>query len=561
MKKSLKHHVKHHVKHHAKAVHQAVKHDVSAMTPLRFIESLVVLIIAIQVLVFCFNTFNTSRPVFGVRLEGKLLGNQYGNEDIKREVQAIIRDYENTPVTVIAANEKSVITMRQLGVRGDEDKAYSKLMATGRTGDFFERVSDQGLALLGRRDMYLGNPNFDETLAKEYVAALNQKNSHAPINAYFAYEKQQIVLHADVKGAIIDINGAVTALRRVDPKRNPQVTLPVVHATADLTESMATPLKPQVERVASKPLKIIAGNAESVVSPEQLVAAVVPKVIIDAKTKVKTTQLSYDEAKLNTVVDELLKRAVVAPKPTIMYGSAVVQQGTKGLRTEDDNTLSRVLSVLIQRQTGAELPDTVTIPLVPVDPPVIQQNYNNPNTRMGTGLVRLTFDDGPGAYTEQVLDILKRYGVHATFYVIGRNVTGHPGTMQRIRDEGHRIGNHSYTHADLTRLSADGVRQELASTQAAIQAACGVTPTAFRPPYGANNQTVRSVAASMGMSVDLWSVDTRDWAQPGSNVITQRVLAGTGPGAVVLLHVLHAQTVNALPSIIQGIRAQGYTLE
>lgn len=133
--------------------------------------------------------------------------------------------------------------------------------------------------------------------------------------------------------------------------------------------------------------------------------------------------------------------------------------------------------------------------------------------------------------------------------------------MQRINNEGHKIGNHSFSHPDLTQLSRDRVVQELASTQAAIQAACGVTPTVFRPPYGAESQTVREVAASLGLSVDLWSVDTRDWAQPGSGVITQRALAGSSPGAVILLHVLHQQTVAALPSIIQGIRAQGFTLE
>ncbi len=122
---------------------------------------------------------------------------------------------------------------------------------------------------------------------------------------------------------------------------------------------------------------------------------------------------------------------------------------------------------------------------------------NDPIHRTGTGLIRLTFDDGPGAYTEQVLNILKRYNVHATFYLVGRNIGGHESTLQRIHNEGHALGNHSYTHPDLTRLPRDRVLQEIASTQAAIQQASGINPTAFRPPYGAQNQTVREVQPSL----------------------------------------------------------------
>ncbi|EDK72500.1 polysaccharide deacetylase, partial [candidate division TM7 genomosp. GTL1] len=282
------------------------------------------------------------------------------------------------------------------------------------------------------------------------------------------------------------------------------------------------------------------------------------------KTNTRVAKVSFHEAKLKAILDKLLKQTTVAPTPTIVNNGVVIQQGENGWQAKDSHSLAYILKALIRRQTNVSIPGEVKIPLVAVSPSVIDQapsiSAPAPVTQMGTGGVHLTFDDGPGAHTEQVLDVLSRYNVHATFYVIGRNVQRYPGTMQRIKNEGHTIGNHTFTHADLTVLSEAGVRQELASTQAAIEQACGVTPSAFRPPYGAENGIVRSIAASMGMSVDLWSVDPNDWAAPGSSEITQRVLATTRPGAVVLLHVLNQQTVDALPSIIEGIRAQGYTL-
>jgi peptidoglycan/xylan/chitin deacetylase (PgdA/CDA1 family) len=238
-----------------------------------------------------------------------------------------------------------------------------------------------------------------------------------------------------------------------------------------------------------------------------------------------------------------------------------VTKGTPGLQPKDGHPLTQIVTALVQRQAGVASPDAVDIPMVTITPPTVDRTPAAPVIRSGSGAVRLTFDDGPGAYTEQILDILDRYNVHATFYVIGRNVERYPSTMKRIAREGHAIGNHSYTHADLAKLSRDGVVRELSNTQDAVRNACGVTPTLFRPPYGSLNSTVRSVAASLGMSVNLWSVDPQDWAQPGSSVITRRVLSNDHPGSVVLLHILHQQTVTALPSIIEGIRQQGYTLQ
>lgn len=465
------------------------------------------------------------------------------------------------------AGETSAITLRQLGVNVDEGQVHTKLLAEGRTGSVIGRLATQDLAVFGGRNIPLGQQNFNTELAKAYITTLDQKIDVAPVNAYFAFENQNVVVHPDTGGRIIDTDAAIEMLRQANPTSKEQVVLPVKQTTATVTSALLEPLLSEVRAIAHKPLAVTAGESKTVLAPEQLVALIVPKITPDPKgTNKMTAQITFDQTKLNAIIDEVIGRAVIAPQPTVMSGTKLIRQGKSGIQTEDSHSLTRVLTALIQRQTGAAVPDEARIPLVTVSPPVVQQQAtrqptNNPRTRTGTGSVRLTFDDGPGAYTEQVLDILKRYNVHATFYVIGRNVQSYPGTMQRIKSEGHRIGNHSFSHPNLTRLSRAGVVQELSSTQAAVQRTSGVTPTGFRPPYGAHSQTVRDVAGSMGLSVDMWSVDTRDWTRPGSSVITRRVLAGTHPGAVVLMHVLSQQSVNALPSIIEGVRAQGYTLE
>lgn len=541
------------------------KDKLTALFSLHIAEDAILLIIMLQLIVIGVNGFNSSNPILGLRFEGQLIG-QLDNSGFRERTNTIIQKYENKPLNVMVADQKSAITMRQLGVDISEKQVQQTLLDAGRTGNVLGRLAYQDQAVFGARNISLENQNFNNETARAYIATLDKKITVAPANAYFTFDarQQKAIVHADAAGRSIDMDAALGMLRQASPEQHAAVILPTKTVGAQVTAIMLEPLLPEVQAVSQKPLTIIAGESRITLSPEQLVGLVIPKINVDPKGNNKpTAQLTFDEAKLNAIIDDVLKRAVVAPQPTIMSGGKVVREGKPGVRTEDSHSLTRILSVLIQRQARAAAPDEAVIPLVVVPPQVVQQVVSSPQprTRTGTGHVRLTFDDGPGAYTEQVLDILKRYNVHATFYVIGRNVERYPGTMRRIASEGHRLGNHSYSHADLARLSRAGVLQELSSTQNAIRQTSGVTPTAFRPPYGSLNGTVRDVAASLGMSVDLWSVDTRDWAQPGSSVIAQRAISGAGPGAVILLHVLHQQSVNALPSIIEGIRAQGYTLE
>ncbi|WP_353568912.1 polysaccharide deacetylase family protein [Haloferula sargassicola] len=174
--------------------------------------------------------------------------------------------------------------------------------------------------------------------------------------------------------------------------------------------------------------------------------------------------------------------------------------------------------------------------------------------------VAMTFDDGPHPQnTPRLLDMLRDRNIKATFYVIGRNVDLYPSVVRRIVAEGHEIGNHTYTHRNLTKLGHDAVLSELNKTRDAIVKAAGVQPRTMRPPYGALLQTQREwIRSELGYPTILWSVDPRDWQRPGPSVVTSRILSGATPGAIILSHDLHAPTVDAMPATLDGLLRKGY---
>jgi peptidoglycan/xylan/chitin deacetylase (PgdA/CDA1 family) len=171
--------------------------------------------------------------------------------------------------------------------------------------------------------------------------------------------------------------------------------------------------------------------------------------------------------------------------------------------------------------------------------------------------VALTFDDGPSAFTTAVLDALGSRRAAATFFLQGVYVERHPDAVARMHAEGHQIGNHTWSHSDLTTLSAAEVADQLERTNAVITSITGSAPTVFRPPYGAYNESVLAQAAVPAI---LWSLDTRDWRKPGDQALLDRAVGGSRPGDIVLLHDVHESTVRVVPQIIDGLLGRGFTL-
>ena len=172
--------------------------------------------------------------------------------------------------------------------------------------------------------------------------------------------------------------------------------------------------------------------------------------------------------------------------------------------------------------------------------------------------VAITYDDGPvPGSTERLLDILKRKGVHATFFVVGRNANANPQVLRRIRDEGHTIGNHSYSHPDLARQSDGAIAAQMDDTDAALQKQAGLDPHWLRPPYGSHDPRVASAAGARGMALAVWDVDTADWQHRNPATTCKRAVDGAREGSIILMHDIHQPTVDAAECVIDGLRAKG----
>lgn len=176
-------------------------------------------------------------------------------------------------------------------------------------------------------------------------------------------------------------------------------------------------------------------------------------------------------------------------------------------------------------------------------------------------VVALTFDDGPHPeFTPRLLDTLKKEGIKATFFMVGRCVASYPNIVKRMVDEGHEVANHSWSHPQLTAMSNAGVDSQMQRTHDAIIKACGVTPTLYRPPYGATRLSQQKrLHEQLGYWAILWDVDPLDWQTPRTvKKVHDRVLEQTKPGSIILCHDIHETTVDAMPATITDLKARGF---
>ncbi|WP_432174011.1 polysaccharide deacetylase family protein [Streptomyces sp. Tue6028] len=174
----------------------------------------------------------------------------------------------------------------------------------------------------------------------------------------------------------------------------------------------------------------------------------------------------------------------------------------------------------------------------------------------------LTFDDGPDPrYTPHILSTLREYDVRAMFFVCGEMAVDNKDLLREMADDGHIVGNHTWTHPQLTELSRSAIRREIERTCEVIDDAYGEPPTWFRAPYGAWNRNIFKIGAELGMEPLAWTVDSLDWTTPGTRTIVDRVEEGAAPGVVILSHDAggdRSQSVRALREYLPQLLDSGY---
>lgn len=172
-------------------------------------------------------------------------------------------------------------------------------------------------------------------------------------------------------------------------------------------------------------------------------------------------------------------------------------------------------------------------------------------------VVALTFDDGPSIYTEEILNTLKKYNSNATFFVLGNKIDNYSNIIIKMYENGNEIGNHSYNHRWLTKLSTDEQKEQINKTQEIIEKYTGYTPIYMRPTYGSINKKLRE---NINLEVVLWSVDTKDWKYKNIDTIVNNALTNVKDGSIILMHDTHERTSEAVKKLVPKLIEKGYQL-
>lgn len=172
-------------------------------------------------------------------------------------------------------------------------------------------------------------------------------------------------------------------------------------------------------------------------------------------------------------------------------------------------------------------------------------------------MIALTFDDGPGQRTGEILDALEKYDAHATFFMLGQKVSSNASILKRMKKIGCELGNHSYDHTSLTSLGEAGIKKQMNTTNKAIKKASGSDPTVMRPPYGAVNDTVK---ANVGLPMIMWNIDTLDWKTRNTQNTIDVVMNQAKDGDVILMHDIHSETVDAVLKLIPKLEDAGFQM-
>lgn len=196
-----------------------------------------------------------------------------------------------------------------------------------------------------------------------------------------------------------------------------------------------------------------------------------------------------------------------------------------------------------------------------------QSSSSQTSSTAGRKKIALTFDDGPDhKYTPQILDMLKKSDVKATFFVVGDQVRKYPDVLRRIYAEGHAIGNHTWDHADLSKLSVHRIDEEIKRTDDYVKQIISVRPSMVRTPYGAVTSTIKKEVELTGRPLVGWNIDPKDWAGTSAADIIQNIQTNAHDGSIILLHSFGGKqgnldnTIEALPTIIAYLQKNDFQL-
>ncbi|MDE7156622.1 MAG: polysaccharide deacetylase family protein [Lachnospiraceae bacterium] len=236
-------------------------------------------------------------------------------------------------------------------------------------------------------------------------------------------------------------------------------------------------------------------------------------------------------------------------------GETTDNETESGKETTADNVTSESAS---DNKTTPQETETQTEAQTTTNGGFVDQNPTSNTIDPNKPMVALTFDDGPaGSKTGRLLDALEQYGAHATFFIVGNRIPGDEENIKRAAAIGCEVGNHSNSHAKLTGLDDISVSNEIHPVAETIKSLTGQNTVICRPPYGAIDERVQAIIDS---PIILWSIDTRDWETKNAAQTVANIQQNVQDGDIILMHDIHAESVDAAVQIIPWLQQQGYQL-
>ena len=482
-----------------------------------------------------YNALNPQKAVLGMNFNGKLVGGMALPQLIR-----FLRQENGRSLVLSYQNHKFNIRPSDIGIRINPNNTASSILEIGRTGTFFQKFIAQQTALLGLQNKTFKR-SYSPNLLAYKVLEIQDEVNQSPVPQLPDFTNN-IIKDADSKeGVTVDTKKlAAIIVGSIGNGRDNPVEIPVssVHAES-YTPSQIEKIRQEAIRRTNTPITIKSGSQTLTLSSGELRSMLIVVKRPDPNNpKQSIPMLRLDDKKLNRILGDFAVR---------------VESET---RAEFDDHDARVA---IYSQFYSDQHKVIAIPTGRS----LNRKVLGAQTQPGPKIAYLTFDDGPNSiYHPLVLDMLKKYNVKATFFLVGQNVLRNTEVARRTASGDHVIGNHSLTHPFLPNLYATNILNEIQTTNTILKPFNNSNNvTLFRPPYGGINSFVIQDAANLGMKLYLWDVDPRDWSEPKTNELVRRVVDNTVNGSNILFHSNHLATVKALPQIIEQLKAQGYTFE
>jgi hypothetical protein len=512
---------------------------------LKIVLIFLVAIFAIQLSILTINGVYKKTPVLGLYFDSNLVGIptqiNYDHTILSREELTA----DNKPIKLTSGNWSETAKASDCGITADSNVITQEVYGYGREKSFWTSLLHQDLASLDMVNLKINYTGVNKTKLISFADNLNEKISTVPSNAGFLYIGGKLTVVAGEDGIIVNVKDVENALKSVKVTDTPVIAIPTISTNPVITTAKLNALLPEANQIADTPINATVQGQTVAITSEDLAGLITPTITG------QTVGLSINQSKISTLLGQLTSKVYKAASPNVSNGVSITSQGTPGQELAS-NASSLIYSDLVDREENKSFSQTnQSVSLA------VQTIYPSTVIR-GPYPIHLTIDDSPTIQTPQILSTLQQYNVHATFFIIGQNAAFFPLYTQEIVQDGNAVGNHTYTHPMLTSLPLSQVQAELEECQQTVLSLTGVNMTVWRPPYSAHNASIDAVAASMGLSLELYSDNPNDsTSTPGPAVIAQRVIDGARPGAIIIIH-SEDQGTQALPAILSGLKAKDY---